>query len=67
VKLNYEMIAKTIIAVFSLLWIVAVLRAIFVVGFSLRMLQNPSFSLLLLCALVIPIAVVWGLYFYFNK
>jgi len=65
--MNYETAAKAIIALFSLVWIVAVLKAFFVVGFSVRMLMNSSFLLMLLAALLIPIAAVWALFIFFNK
>jgi hypothetical protein len=44
-----------------------VLMAFSVVGLSIRMLMNMSFLVSLLSALIIPIAVVWGLFIYFNK
>lgn len=66
-KLNYQLIAQVMIAIFSVAWIAVVLQAFFVVGFSPMMLQNPSFVIVLLGTLLVPIAAVWGLYFYFNK
>jgi len=65
--MNYGAVAKALAIFFSLIWIVLVLMAFSVVGLSARMLMNLSFLISLLAAMIIPIAVVWGLYIYFNK
>lgn len=66
-KMNYEMIAKAFVVLFSLCWVVAILKTFFIAGFSIRILLNPSFLILLLAALIIPIAVVWAVFIYLNK
>ena len=66
-KINYQLAAQILILIFSVVWAIAVLQSFFVAGFSIRMLQNLSFLLIMLGTLIIPIAAVWGLYFYFNK
>lgn len=65
--MNYQAMARALAVLFSLVWIVLVLMAFSVVGLSIRMLMNMSFLVSLLSALIIPIAVVWGLFIYFNK
>jgi len=65
--MNYQAMARALAVLFSLVWIVLVLMAFSVVGLSIRMLMNMSFLVSLLGALIIPIAVVWGLFIYFNK